>query len=180
MYRLIVYSAVCVALLLGGLVAPAWAGPVNVNTASESELDTLPGIGPSKAAAIIAHRDANGPFTTLNDLDAVKGIGPATLESLAPMVIFSADGQPPVAAAPSDSSSSDAPAASASSGGRININVASQSQLEELPGIGPSKAAAIIDHRENIGPFGSCDSLSSVTGIGDATVANLAGDCAVE
>ena len=179
MYRLVV----CFVLLLGWFSAPAWAGPVNVNTASESELDSLPGICPSKAAAIIAHRDSNGPFVSLSDLDAVKGIGPATLESLAPLVIFSEDGQPPVAAAPSTDGGGTADAATsapAASGGRININTASQSQLEGLPGIGPSKASAIIDHREKIGAFASCDSLSSVTGIGDATVANLAGNCAVE
>lgn len=47
---------------------------VNVNTASEEELTTLPGIGPAKAAAIVAYRTENGPFTSLEELDNVKGI----------------------------------------------------------------------------------------------------------
>lgn len=47
---------------------------VNVNTAGEEELTTLPGIGPAKAAAIVAYRTENGPFTSLEELDNVKGI----------------------------------------------------------------------------------------------------------
>lgn len=47
---------------------------VNVNTASEEELTTLPGIGLAKAAAIVAYRTENGPFTSLEELDNVKGI----------------------------------------------------------------------------------------------------------
>ncbi len=161
-------------LLLSWLAAPALAaGTVDVNSAGLSELDSLPGIGPSKAQAIIDYREANGPFTSLDDLDAVKGIGPATLENLAPLVIFSPDGAP---AAPSGGGE---PAATPSGGG-VNINTASQSQLEALPGIGASKAAAIIDYREANGPFASCEALSAVTGIGDATVANLSSSCTVK
>ena len=52
--------------------------PVNVNTATAAQLEALPGIGPQRAADIIAHR----PYATLDDLDAVPGIGPATLEQL--------------------------------------------------------------------------------------------------
>ena len=58
--------------LLTWLVSPsAAAAPINVNTADESALDTLPGIGPSKAKAIIEHREKNGPFSTLDDLDGL-------------------------------------------------------------------------------------------------------------
>lgn len=55
---------------------------VNLNTASESELDTLPGVGPVTAAAIIAWRQANGSFTSVDQLAEVDGIGPARLEKL--------------------------------------------------------------------------------------------------
>jgi competence protein ComEA len=60
--------------------------PVNVNTGSESELESLPGVGPVLAAAIIAYRTEHGPFPTVDALDDVSGIGPATLENLRPLV----------------------------------------------------------------------------------------------
>lgn len=57
------------------------AGPVNLNTASAEELAAkLHGIGQSKAEAIVAHREANGPFTDVEQLLDIKGIGQATLE----------------------------------------------------------------------------------------------------
>lgn len=55
---------------------------VNINTAEESVLTTLPGIGPSKAQAIIAYREENGPFKTVEDLNNVTGIGDKTFEKL--------------------------------------------------------------------------------------------------
>lgn len=67
--------------------APGSTGAlVNVNTASESELEALPGIGPVLGAAIIAYRTEHGPFPTVDALDDVSGIGPATLEDLRPLV----------------------------------------------------------------------------------------------
>ncbi len=59
---------------------------VNINTADLAQLETLPGIGPSKAQAIIDHRTANGPFKTPNELTNVKGIGEKTYESLASLI----------------------------------------------------------------------------------------------
>ncbi|MCM3611316.1 helix-hairpin-helix domain-containing protein [Planococcus sp. MERTA32b] len=57
-------------------------GPVNINTADDTTLMTLPGIGPSKAAAIIAYRDENGPFSSIDALKDVSGIGDKTFEKL--------------------------------------------------------------------------------------------------
>jgi competence protein ComEA len=62
------------------------AGPVNVNTATADQLDVLPGVGPTTAAAIIAHRQQHGPFQTVDQLADVRGIGPAKLDALRPLV----------------------------------------------------------------------------------------------
>ena len=56
--------------------------PLDLNSATQEELESLPGIGPSKAADIIAYRDEHGPFPTVEDLANVTGIGDATVESL--------------------------------------------------------------------------------------------------
>jgi competence protein ComEA len=57
---------------------------INVNTASETELEDLPGVGPVTAAAIIDYRTQNGPFAAVDDLIDVSGIGPSTLEQIRP------------------------------------------------------------------------------------------------
>ncbi|MFM7411980.1 MAG: ComEA family DNA-binding protein [Planctomycetota bacterium] len=57
---------------------------VNVNEAGVDELAVLPGLGPTTAGRIIAHRREHGPFASLDDLLDVPGIGPATLEGLRP------------------------------------------------------------------------------------------------
>ena len=62
--------------------ATAADGPVNINRASESDLDALPGVGPSTARAIVEDRDANGPFSTIEDLMRVSGIGEKKFEKL--------------------------------------------------------------------------------------------------
>jgi len=61
-------------------------GSVDLNTATVEQLDTLPGIGPVTAAAIVSWRDANGPFTSVDQLGEVDGIGPARLQKLRDLV----------------------------------------------------------------------------------------------
>lgn len=56
--------------------------PLNLNTATQAALESLPGIGPVKAAEIIAYREKIGAFFSIEELLNVKGIGPATLESI--------------------------------------------------------------------------------------------------
>lgn len=55
---------------------------ININRATEKELETLPGIGPTRAQAIIQYRNTNGAFRKIEDLMEVKGIGPAIFENL--------------------------------------------------------------------------------------------------
>jgi competence protein ComEA len=61
---------------------------VDVNQADEAELAELPGVGPTLAQRIIAHRREQGPFQSFDDLKQVKGIGDKTLEQLRPHVSF--------------------------------------------------------------------------------------------
>lgn len=75
----------------GGVAAPGSGSPaagavVSLNAASMEELDTLPGVGPVTARAIIDWRTTNGAFTSVDELLEVDGIGPKTLDSLEPLV----------------------------------------------------------------------------------------------
>ena len=70
----------------GSVAGPTPSSPVDLNTATVEELDTLPGVGPVTAAAIVTWRQANGRFTTVDQLGEVDGIGPARLEKLRPRV----------------------------------------------------------------------------------------------
>lgn len=70
----------------GGTVGAGGTALVNINTADPTALEALNGIGESLAAAIIQYRTEHGPFTSVDQLDDVSGIGPATLEKLRPYV----------------------------------------------------------------------------------------------
>lgn len=59
---------------------------ININTASQAELESLPGIGPTTAQKIIAYRDANGPFINAEDIINVSGIGPGTYERIKDLI----------------------------------------------------------------------------------------------
>lgn len=100
-------------MLLCLLAAPALA-VLDLNSATEAELDALPGVGPSRAQAIIEHRAKNGPFTSVDELRNVKGIGDKTFAELKPLLVVGAGAPAPVA--PTDVSAGPV-AAPASSGG---------------------------------------------------------------
>ena len=70
----------------GGAGAVPGSAPVNLNTASQTELETLPRVGPVLAQRILEFRTQHGPFTSAEQLDDVSGVGPAMLEALLPLV----------------------------------------------------------------------------------------------
>lgn len=69
----------------GGIQAKA-AGLLDLNTATDRQLETLPGIGPARARAIIAHREQHGPFVAAEELTAVAGIGPGIYGNLQSLI----------------------------------------------------------------------------------------------
>jgi len=73
---------------------------VDINTASVEELDKLPGIGPTTAQKIIAYRDENGPFASIEDIVLVSGIGPATYEDIKDLITVGDQVAPPDPFAP--------------------------------------------------------------------------------
>ena len=165
-------------MIYGIVLALALWAVTDLNSAAESEIATLPGIGPSKARAIVEYRAEHGAIRTLEELDDIPGIGPATIANLRGLVSVDAPAAP---AGQLVESSSRAPIASATGAReRVNINAAGEADLATLPGIGPVQARAIIEHRNAHGPFASCDALLQVPGIGPATLAGLVDHCTVK
>jgi len=135
---------------------------VDVDRAPAAELARLPRIGPALAARIVADRDAQGPFGSLEALERVAGVGKTTVKALAPYVAFSA---PP-------RRGSGGPAAQV---GPVPVNRATPEELAALPGVGPRLAEAIVAERRRNGPFRSPDDLQRVRGIGPKLVTRLTG-----
>ena len=72
----------------GGPAAPTMpAGPVHLNTATLEQLDALPGVGPVTAQKILDYRAEHGAFRSVDELDAIPGIGPARLDQLRDLVV---------------------------------------------------------------------------------------------
>ncbi|MBZ5489067.1 ComEA family DNA-binding protein [Halomonas aquamarina] len=84
------FAALVLSLSLG-VTSSALAqdvAPININTANEELLAELPGIGPSRAAAIVEEREANGDFESADDLTRVSGIGEATVDRMRDQVVI--------------------------------------------------------------------------------------------
>ncbi len=132
---------------------------IDVDRAAALELTRLPRIGTALATRIVAYRDENGPFGSLEALREVSGIGSGLTESVRPHVQFSSRRMRP--------RSQRRPAES------ININAAGEEELRSLPGIGPARARAILEYRRTHGNFSNINELENIPGIGSATVARL-------
>lgn len=159
--------------------------PVDLNTADQKALESLPGVGPKTAQEIIKGR----PYGSVEDLSRVKGMSKGKIEKLKGMVTVSqpqvtqpsTTTAPAAKAAPSpargktEKAEPAAPKAPATTekksaaklapGEKVNINTASKEMIEALPGIGPVKAQAIIDGR----PYNAPEDIMKVKGIKQKT-----------
>ncbi len=147
----------------------AFAQLVDLNTASLSALMSLPGIGEKRAEQIIAFREIKGQIVSADDLLEIDGFGPATVDNIRPFVAQSTTERPGNVTAGDDSSAG----AGAAPDVPVDLNSGSLSALMSLPGIGETRAAAIIRFRELNGPIESADDLLEIEGIGKATVDNI-------
>jgi competence ComEA-like helix-hairpin-helix protein len=143
---------------------------VDVDKATVAQLTRLPRIGVRLAKVIVANREEHGPFGNVAGLDRVPGIGPGLLKSIEPHVVFSGpvppEGQAGSGAAGSAPAAQGAPAP-------LNINTATAMELDALPRVGPAKAAAILQYREQHGPFTTIEELGRVPGVGPALLSSL-------
>lgn len=182
---------VVTAFILGMGVTPAHAakaadavksaaGLVDINTATQAELEGLKGVGPATAKKIIDGR----PYKSTDELTKA-GLSAKAVEAVKPFVTVGkaqvAKSTAPAAAAASDvkkaskeaktaaKTTPSAAAAKLAPGTKININTADKATLESLPEIGPVKAQAIIDGR----PYKSAEDIMKVSGIKEKTFAAI-------
>ncbi len=155
---------------------------VDVNTASQGELEALPGVGAATAKKIMANR----PYSSVADLSRA-GVSASTLDKIrdkvtvgrAPRAERAAEkaAEKPAEKAESKAEKKEAAReakeskpAPAAAGGRVDLNTASQAELEALPGIGPAYSKKIIDNR----PYSSQSDLARA-GVPAGTIAKVSG-----
>ena len=168
------FASLFAAIVLSIIVAQpaAQTRRIDLNTATAADLDTLHGIGPVKAEAITQYRTSVGRFSLPTDLMDVPGIGQRTYDGLCAAI--EVEGNPGCGRSVAPSEPDDGtPASSTSAGEAININLATEEELQSLTRIGPALSQRIVEHRRRHGLFTSVDGLQAVSGIGPATVDRL-------
>lgn len=152
--------------------AAAPQASVDLNRVDRTELLQIPGVGPNMADAILTYRHERGTFASVEDLEAVHGIGGKTLEKLRKYVhvpepqVERLQRRPvvaPVIVGAKKITASDA---------AINVNLATLEELQRLPGIGAKIAERIVDARK-AKPFEAIEDLRKVSGIGVKTLDKL-------
>jgi competence protein ComEA len=153
---------------------------IDLNEADVVDLRMLPGIGEKTAQRIVAYREKNGPFRSVDELRRVSGIGPAILAQVRPYLRIETHSVAPMSPPRVVRGAAPEPPAEKQLAGKkktppsekIDINRATREQLQTLPGIGPTLAARILEARQTR-LFGSVDELRKVKGIGAKTLARL-------
>ena len=158
---------------VGALIAPLNAAQpppnaINVNTADQAALESLPGVGPASAQKIIAGR----PYHSLADLEEVSGLSKAKVKAIQDRITFgdsagSSKRSTKSSKTGNSTTTSTPPAASAAkTSGKVNVNSADAERLQSLPGIGPALAQRIIDGR----PYHDLTDLEKVNGLGPSKI----------
>lgn len=147
-----------------------WVAPIDINRAERADLRTIPGVGDKLADRIVAHREANGPFASLDDLRRVSGVGPATLTRLRQYLRIA----PTVRGARPDApeGKETPPSRKVAPAAKVDLNRATAEQLRTIPGVGPTMTTRILDARREK-PFRAVDDLRRVKGVGPKTLEKL-------
>jgi DNA uptake protein ComE-like DNA-binding protein len=155
--------------LAGSQPSPQGDAKIDLNSASEKDLESLPGVGAATAKKIIAGR----PYSSTSDLSKA-GVSAATIKKITPLVTVGGAAAPapaPAKATSSKSAASEKASASSTSGGSgapVDLNTASAAELKELPGVGEATAKKIIAGR----PYSSVGDLSNA-GVSAATIKKI-------
>lgn len=148
---------------------PGAAGLVDLNSATAAQLEALPGIGKVTAQNILRHREQNGPFMSVDDLQKVKGIGPKLMQKVRPLVTVggstSVRPTPPAAAGPADDPGPEP----------VNLNFADVETLARASGLSFDQARLVVVDRHQQGPFRALAELRRVKGLKSAERKQLEG-----
>ena len=151
-------------------VAVVVAAPIDLNTASAQALDALRGVGPSKAASIVAWRAEHGACVDPREVMEAPGIGKGTWLAMRGALICSDLSPPASVVAVHSPPPIRLPTV-------VDINRAAPAELLLLAGMSPARAALIVSDRDARGTFASCRDVTRIRGFGPATVAVWGDHC---
>ena len=148
---------------------------LDLNTATAAQLDALPGVGPGIAAKIIADREANGKFVSVDDLDRVGGVGPSLIGRIRAAVTVRGVVPPRPTPVPVVPAPVPAPVVAPVVTAPLNLNLATVAQLDALPGVAPRVAQALFDARGTLPGrrFTDWAQVDAVSGVGPTVLEKL-------